>query len=91
MKSLIEEMIFQLINGSEVENFIYTFIFNIIIIIIFNFTLKDEVLVKKSQCTLRVLETWYKDKSMKIPLVIVIPDFETFNPIILRDFILVLR
>ncbi|XP_057339498.1 origin recognition complex subunit 3 [Microplitis mediator] len=67
MKSLIEEMIFQLINGSE-----------------------EEVLVKKNQCTLRVLETWYKDKSMEIPLVIVIPDFETFNPIILRDFILVL-
>ncbi|CAG5076045.1 Similar to ORC3: Origin recognition complex subunit 3 (Spermophilus citellus) [Cotesia congregata] len=68
IKSLTEDMVFQLINGS------------------------DQVpIVKKSQCTLRVLEAWYKEQCTDTPLVIVIPDFESFNPIILHDFILVLR
>ncbi|XP_074115013.1 origin recognition complex subunit 3 [Cotesia typhae] len=67
IKSLTEDMVFQLINGS------------------------DEVpTVRKNQCTLRVLEAWYKEQCTDTPLVIVIPDFESFNPIILHDFILVL-
>ncbi|XP_063988674.1 origin recognition complex subunit 3 [Diachasmimorpha longicaudata] len=47
--------------------------------------------VRKNQCTFRVLESWYKEKYNEAPpLVVIIPDFESFNPIILRDFILVL-
>ncbi|XP_015115141.1 origin recognition complex subunit 3 isoform X2 [Diachasma alloeum] len=47
--------------------------------------------VRKNQCTFRVLESWYQEKHNEAPpLVVIIPDFESFNPIILRDFILVL-
>lgn len=48
--------------------------------------------VRKSHCTFRLLEAWYFEKcDINTPLVIIIPDFESFNATILRDFILVLR
>ncbi|KAK0091384.1 hypothetical protein PV326_003305 [Microctonus aethiopoides] len=47
--------------------------------------------VRKSHCTFRLLEAWYFEKcDINTPLVIIIPDFESFNATILRDFILVL-
>lgn len=47
---------------------------------------------KKNQCNFRVLEAWYKEYCEEnTPLVIIIPDFESFNSSVLRDFILILR
>ncbi|XP_034949827.1 origin recognition complex subunit 3 [Chelonus insularis] len=47
--------------------------------------------VKKSQCNFRQLKLWYSENCKpNTPLVIIIPDFESFNPNVLRDFISVL-
>ena len=48
--------------------------------------------IRKNQCTLRVLDEWHgKNCNPQDPLVIIIPDFESFIPKVLRDFILILR
>lgn len=69
---------------------------------------KTKSKIKKSQCTLGMLETWYKtmyeieqhDMDMdtdspsireKKVLVVIVPDFESFNYSILQDFVLILR
>uniref|UniRef100_A0A0C9RZS3 Origin recognition complex subunit 3 n=1 Tax=Fopius arisanus TaxID=64838 RepID=A0A0C9RZS3_9HYME len=52
---------------------------------------KERPEIRRNQCTFRALEWWYKQKHNEDPpLVVIIPDFESFNPIVLRDFILVL-
>ncbi|XP_026751186.2 origin recognition complex subunit 3 [Galleria mellonella] len=58
--------------------------------------------IKKSQCTLKVLLKWYNSKyitvspkkkkciRMKRSLVIIIPDFESFNCNVLQDFVMII-
>ncbi|XP_043288926.1 origin recognition complex subunit 3 isoform X2 [Venturia canescens] len=47
--------------------------------------------IRKNQCTLRLLEAWHSENCQyHDPLVIIVPDFESFSPSVLRDFILVL-
>ncbi|EZA61918.1 Origin recognition complex subunit [Ooceraea biroi] len=47
--------------------------------------------VRKSQCTMRVLKDWFaKHHDPEDPLVIILPDFESFSTDVLHDFILVL-
>ncbi|XP_053973901.1 origin recognition complex subunit 3 [Hylaeus volcanicus] len=47
--------------------------------------------VKKSQCNMRALKYWYQNHCQSDdPLIIIISDFESFLPAVLRDFILIL-
>lgn len=47
---------------------------------------------KKNQCNFRVLQSWYQENcNPNTPLIIIIPDFESFDSAVLRDFILILR
>ncbi|XP_008202890.1 origin recognition complex subunit 3 [Nasonia vitripennis] len=51
----------------------------------------DSLLVKKSQCTFFTLQAWHQENNISnTPLVIIIPDFESFSYNILHDFILIL-
>ncbi|XP_072764702.1 origin recognition complex subunit 3 isoform X2 [Anoplolepis gracilipes] len=47
--------------------------------------------VRKSQCTMRALKEWLVEyEDLEDPLIIILPDFESFSINILHDFILVL-
>ncbi|XP_029662947.1 origin recognition complex subunit 3 [Formica exsecta] len=47
--------------------------------------------MRKSQCTMRALKEWFAEyHDLEDPLVIILPDFESFSINILHDFILVL-
>ncbi|XP_012283310.1 origin recognition complex subunit 3 isoform X2 [Orussus abietinus] len=51
----------------------------------------EDTMVRKSQCTLRALRAWHEEQDdPNAPLVIIIPDFESFSATVLRDFILAL-
>ncbi|XP_076237844.1 origin recognition complex subunit 3 [Calliopsis andreniformis] len=51
----------------------------------------EDVQIKKSQCTMRALKSWYESNcEPNDPLVIVITDFESSSPDALHDFILIL-
>ncbi|XP_012225916.1 origin recognition complex subunit 3 isoform X2 [Linepithema humile] len=53
--------------------------------------LDDVSEVRKSQCTLRVLKEWFAEHHDKEdPLIVILPDFESFSTNVLHDFILVL-
>ncbi|KAJ0179896.1 hypothetical protein K1T71_004487 [Dendrolimus kikuchii] len=92
LKHLVENTVWQLING---QNMLETSIDS-----------EDEMVVqknklKKCQCTMRELKKWYINKNIaspkknqKIvpkPLVIIIPDFESFNCNVLQDFVMIIR
>ena len=53
----------------------------------------DLPVVKKTQCTFCTLNAWHRENNpdSDTPFVIIIPDFESFSPKILHDFILILR
>ncbi|EFN63928.1 Origin recognition complex subunit 3 [Camponotus floridanus] len=47
--------------------------------------------LRKSQCTMRALKEWFVEyEDPEDPLIIILPDFESFSTNILHDFILVL-
>ncbi|CAG9832857.1 unnamed protein product [Diabrotica balteata] len=46
--------------------------------------------IKKTQLTMSLLESWYEKLIEKKPLVVIIPDFESFNPQVLERFILII-
>ncbi|XP_076222484.1 origin recognition complex subunit 3 isoform X2 [Nomia melanderi] len=51
----------------------------------------EEPKIKKSHCTMRALKYWYTEHcEPNEPLVIIITDFESSSPAVLRDFILIL-
>ncbi|CAH0407752.1 unnamed protein product [Chilo suppressalis] len=93
LKHLVENAVWQLINGStnmDVGNNDS------------EFGLSPNKKLKKNQCTMRVLQNWYsttytnaspKKKKNTISnrlLVIIIPDFESFNCSILQDFVMII-
>lgn len=58
--------------------------------------------LKKNQCTMKTLKNWYQSKCLSSPtkkkssttrrtLVIIIPDFESFNCNVLQDFVMIVR
>lgn len=48
--------------------------------------------IRKPQCTMRALVSWKKENySTDSIFAIVLPDFESFSPKVLQDFILVIR
>lgn len=58
--------------------------------------------LRKSQCTMKALKNWYGSRyespvkkkpsnQTKKPLVIIIPDFESFNCNVLQDFVMIVR
>lgn len=67
----------------------------------------DKAKIKKSQCGITLLQAWYnnlylneseqkspkkrKTKSERKSLVVIIPDFESFNDKVLQNFILIIR
>ncbi|XP_015175736.1 PREDICTED: origin recognition complex subunit 3 isoform X2 [Polistes dominula] len=51
----------------------------------------DEYEIKKAHCSMRALKLWYLTHcDQSDPLIIIIPDFESFSPNVLHDFILIL-
>nr|XP_034184069.1 origin recognition complex subunit 3 [Osmia lignaria] len=51
----------------------------------------EDASIKKNQCTMRVLHSWYqKHCDPNDPLLIIITDFESTSPTVLHDFILIL-
>ncbi|XP_047514983.1 origin recognition complex subunit 3 [Pieris napi] len=55
--------------------------------------------LKKSRCTMKTLQSWYNDnlvkspkkrKKSQLPLVVIIPDFESFNCNVLQDFVMII-
>lgn len=54
--------------------------------------LDDTSQIRKSQCTMRALKEWFAEyhEDSEDPLIIILPDFESFSTNILHDFILVL-
>ncbi|XP_063621451.1 origin recognition complex subunit 3 [Cydia splendana] len=92
VKHLVENAVWQLVNGHEIMDD--------------SGDSDDETLptkkkLKKNQCTMRLLQNWYNNKylspspkkrqtvSMR-SLVIIIPDFESFNCNILQDFVMII-
>ncbi|KAL7287432.1 hypothetical protein TKK_0018541 [Trichogramma kaykai] len=74
LKHLTEKLVYQIINGNEDEE-----------------EEEDKVVIKRNQCTFYALEAWHRDKlSPETPINIIVPDFESFIPKILHDFILIL-
>lgn len=59
--------------------------------------------LKKNQCTMKALHSWYqnicvynspskkKKVNIKRPLIIIIPDFESFHCNVLQDFVMIVR
>ncbi|XP_047986060.1 origin recognition complex subunit 3 [Leguminivora glycinivorella] len=92
VKHLVENAVWQLINGYEILND--------------SADSDDETLptkrkLKKNQCTMRALQNWYNDKYLSSSpkkrqtvsmrsLVIIIPDFESFNCNVLQDFVMII-
>ncbi|XP_011498206.1 PREDICTED: origin recognition complex subunit 3 [Ceratosolen solmsi marchali] len=74
LKNLIEEIVYQIINKSHEKD---------------NLNCLSEV--KRNNCTFYTLSAWYNIKNnYNAPIVIIIPDFESFSSEILHDFILIL-
>ncbi|XP_026729471.1 origin recognition complex subunit 3 [Trichoplusia ni] len=89
IKHLVENTVWQLINGNkalenyddEVEH------------------ISPTKKLRKSQCTMKALKNWYAryespvkkkpSNQTKKPLVIIIPDFESFNCNVLQDFVMI--
>ncbi|KAL0123475.1 hypothetical protein PUN28_005767 [Cardiocondyla obscurior] len=75
LKSIIEDTVYQLIRQNAANKS----------------ELDDAPEVRKSQCTMRVLKNYFADRhDFDDPLVIILPDFESFSTSVLHDFILVL-
>ncbi|XP_047526742.1 origin recognition complex subunit 3 [Vanessa atalanta] len=93
VKHLVESAVWQLINGQDVlDNSANDS---------FEKDLSERVKLKKNQCTLKTLLNWYQAKYVKqslkkykpVPkkaLVIIMPDFESFNCNILQDFVMII-
>lgn len=64
---------------------------------------KSKSKLKKNQCTIKTLKNWYLNKYITASpkkktataanrsLVVIIPDFESFNSNVLQDFVMILR
>ncbi|XP_072940477.1 origin recognition complex subunit 3 isoform X2 [Epargyreus clarus] len=93
VKHLVENAVWQFINGTHSYDS-------------FDEDEDDEIdshhkrKLKKSQCTMKVLQNWYhtkytnspkknKHNNVKKSLVVIMPDFESFNCNILQDFVLI--
>lgn len=50
---------------------------------------RDRKRLRRSQCTLKQLRSWYAERS-GCQLVVILPDFECFSASVLQDFILIL-
>ncbi|KAF7382393.1 hypothetical protein HZH68_015312 [Vespula germanica] len=51
----------------------------------------DTLEIKRTQCNMRALKSWYLTHCNPLdPLIIIISDFESFSPSVLHDFILIL-
>ncbi|CAH2107349.1 unnamed protein product [Euphydryas editha] len=94
VKHFVENAVWQLIHGQDVlDNSADENIDNDIL---------TQFRIKKNQCTVKTLLSWYQTKYMKQPpkkqkcsvlkkaLVIIIPDFESFNCNILQDFVMII-
>ncbi|KAH9627623.1 hypothetical protein HF086_010775 [Spodoptera exigua] len=91
VKHLVENAVWQLIHGDQVldnddEEGVTT----------------QTKKLRKNQCTMKALKNWYNTKCMSSPtkkkslqtrrsLVIIIPDFESFNCNVLQDFVMIVR
>lgn len=52
----------------------------------------DKVRLRRYECTMKRLSTWYHNTTVnKEALVVILPDFECFNSQVLQDFILILH
>ncbi|XP_017077160.1 origin recognition complex subunit 3 [Drosophila eugracilis] len=55
---------------------------------------RDRKRLRRSQCTMKQLKSWYTNnfdsQSKRRQLVVILPDFECFNAIVLQDLILIL-
>ncbi|XP_041976430.1 origin recognition complex subunit 3 [Aricia agestis] len=90
IKHLVENAVWQLINRTQDDVIDDSFDMNT--------TIKTKV--KKSHCTMKTLKKWYEEQEATQsprkfvkplqPLVIIMPDFESFNSNILQDFIMIL-
>lgn len=76
MKNLVENMVGQFVNVSNDCSFDSD---------------TDKSSIKKSQCNFSLLQSWYESLSTKENLVVIITDFESFNEIVLQNFILIVR
>ncbi|XP_049865911.1 origin recognition complex subunit 3 [Pectinophora gossypiella] len=93
LKHLVENVVWQLIHGHEALDMSIDEDTN-------NITFESKRL-RKNQCTMKVLQKWYTNKyntpspkkkkhsSVKRSLVIIIPDFESFNCSVLQDFVMI--
>ncbi|XP_011865960.1 PREDICTED: origin recognition complex subunit 3 [Vollenhovia emeryi] len=74
VKSIIEDTVYQFLRGATYRS-----------------ELNDGPEVRKSQCTMRVLKkSFAENHDPEDPLVVILPDFESFSTNVLHDFILVL-
>nr|XP_021200999.2 origin recognition complex subunit 3 isoform X1 [Helicoverpa armigera] len=90
VKHLVENAVWQLINGNQTLDFDDDS----------EGCISQTKKIKKNQCTMKTLKNWYQSKAMlsptkkkplkaKQPLVIIIPDFESFNCNVLQDFVMI--
>ncbi|CAB3243566.1 unnamed protein product [Arctia plantaginis] len=93
IKHLVENAVWQLMQGNEIMD------------TTFNEDMEETKSptkkLKKNQCTMKMLKSWYhnnylsssptKKKALHLnrPLVIIIPDFESFNCNVLQDFVMI--
>ncbi|XP_063821346.1 origin recognition complex subunit 3 [Ostrinia nubilalis] len=92
LKHLVENTVWQLMYGHEALDFD-------------DEEFKDNIIYKKlrkNQCTMKVLQSWYhahytnaspkkkKHKTSSRSLVVIIPDFESFNCSVLQDFVMII-
>ncbi|XP_022816715.1 origin recognition complex subunit 3 [Spodoptera litura] len=89
VKHLVENAVWQLIHGDQVMDYDDD-----------EGVITQTKKLRKSQCTMKALRNWYNTKCMSSPrkkksqqtrrtLVIIIPDFESFNCNVLQDFVMI--
>uniref|UniRef100_A0A2H1V6Z1 Origin recognition complex subunit 3 n=1 Tax=Spodoptera frugiperda TaxID=7108 RepID=A0A2H1V6Z1_SPOFR len=89
VKHLVENAVWQLIHGDQVMDYDDE-----------EGVVTQTKKLRKSQCTMKALKNWYNTKCMLSPikkkspqtrrtLVIIIPDFESFNCNVLQDFVMI--
>ncbi|XP_013141479.1 PREDICTED: origin recognition complex subunit 3 [Papilio polytes] len=94
IKLLVENVVWQLINGQGMLD--YSMDDNL------DVSMEYKVpKLKKNQCTMKALHSWYqnicvynspskkKKVNIKRPLIIIIPDFESFHCNVLQDFVMI--
>ncbi|XP_045513572.1 origin recognition complex subunit 3 isoform X2 [Pieris brassicae] len=88
LKHLVENTVWQLVNDDNLVDDLEE-----------SFDESHKPKLKKSRCTMKTLQSWYNDNLVKSPkkwkksqhsLVVIIPDFESFNSNVLQDFVMII-